>query len=92
MTEEKWNAISSVKKEDDELELSRAIFRTFNSDDGRVTLSWILSRCGFFPLEGSKAIDPSLISFANDLMRAGRMGVSGDAGAFADALLRSHKD
>ena len=92
MTEDKWNAISSARDNDDGLELSRAIFRTFNTDDGRVTLSWILSRCGFFPLERAKAIDPSLIAFANDLMEAGHMGLGAGTGALADALLRSHKD
>lgn len=70
--------------------LSESIYRTFSTPDGKVTLMWILDRCGFFSLAKGD-IDPSLIAFAGDLMRAGNMGIAGDAGAFAAALLASYR-
>lgn len=72
-----------------ETELSRAIYRTFITDDGKRTLLWILERCGFFASERQE-IDPSLIAFVGDLMRAGKMGIGGNPKAFADALLKSY--
>ncbi len=70
--------------------LPGCIYRTFITDDGKTTLMWILDQCGFFQTDKSK-IDPSLIAFAGRLMKAGNMGISGDAGAFASAVLSSYR-
>ena len=72
-----------------ERSLAGCIYRTFITDDGKATLMWILDQCGIFQTDPSK-IDPSLIAFAGRLMKAGAMGISGDAGVFASAILASY--
>lgn len=73
-----------------ERELAKCIYDTFNTPEGKVTLTWILDQCGVFATDRSR-VDPSLVAFAGKLMNAGCMGIAGDAGVLASAILRSHK-
>ena len=73
----------------DSADLAGCIHRTFITDDGKTVLAWILDQCGVFQTDPSK-IDPSLIAFAGRLMKAGNMGIAGDAGVLASAILASY--
>ena len=72
-----------------ELSLAGAIYRTFSSDAGRVTLQWILRECGFFETDPAR-IDPSRLALAHRLLRAGSFAIAGDSGRFTRAIVDSH--
>ena len=73
--------------EEDEA-LARAIHSTFATPEGRVTLTWLLDRCGIFERRPDR-IMPDRISLIAELMDAGHMAVAGNADIFASALLAS---
>ncbi|MFA6934578.1 MAG: hypothetical protein WCR70_04850 [Sphaerochaetaceae bacterium] len=73
-----------------EEELAAAIYKTFNTADGKTVLSWILYQCGYFVTKPS-AVSVDLIAFANRLMQAGHMTITGNMGKFARAIIESYE-
>lgn len=70
--------------------ISEAMHAVFSTPDGKSVLAWILNQCGVFETD-PRRIDVSLIAFAHELMRAGNMGIYGDAGKYATALVTSYE-
>lgn len=77
-------------KERQDADLSAAIYRTFSTADGKTVLSWILYQCGYFVTNPS-AVSVDLVAFANRLMQAGHMTITGNMGKFARAIIESYE-
>lgn len=75
--------------EDEAQELARAIYNTFRTADGKVTLTWLLIQCGYFNTK-PEDVSPELVALANRLMAAGHMRIQGNAGLYAQAVIESY--
>ena len=75
--------------ESDERDLAAALYRALSTEDGRVLLVWLMDKCGLFERDSQK-IQPERMTLVSELMDAAHLGIAGDAGVFADALLASY--
>jgi len=69
--------------------LSSCLHDCFDSPSGRTSLAWILNECGYFGTDEGD-VNPSLIAFANRLLKASNLGIAGNAGIYVQALLDSY--
>ena len=72
-----------------EMEMSEAIYRTFNTYYGKAVLARILALCGFFEVDPSK-INPHLIALGNRILQEGGLTITGDMGKYMDAVMASY--
>lgn len=73
----------------DAAKTAMCIHETFSTENGKVTLMWMLNEAGFFRTD-REDIDPSLMAFMSRLMEAGGMERKVNVKAFAEALLASY--
>lgn len=72
-----------------DITIGTAMYETFSSPYGKSTLAWILDRCGYFETDPAK-VKPELTALANGILAEMRIGMSGDMGAYMDAIIGSH--